>query len=285
VQARRAPGVVLVAWDGSEAGAMAIPIAMTMADQMGARVEILHVQPEESVEMAVLYELRAAAARPEEVSLRVRQGDPAKEIVNATKDEDVALVVMTTHGRTIEARRGMGHVTEEVVRLADRPVLLVKPETVLARPPCPIRSLLLPMDGTPRTAVALRPATELARRLGARVDLLYVASEADGLAAERGSMSAPHYVDQPQHEWPSWTKEAVRRLAKSCAGAAPTVPTQMHLAKGDVGEQIVNFAAQHGSDVIVLVRRSRLEPGRARAFKTVLRDACCPVLVLGGPAD
>jgi nucleotide-binding universal stress UspA family protein len=284
VQAREAPGVVLVAWDGSEAGAMAIPVAMTLASQMGAGIEILHVQPQEAVDMALLNELRAAAARPEDVSLRVRQGDPAKEIVKATREEDVILVVMTTHGRTIEARRGMGHVAEEVVRLAERPVLLVKPEGVLARAPCPVRSLLLPLDGTPRTAVALRPATELACRLGARVDLLYVASEAEGQVVERGSMSAPRYVDQPQHEWPCWTSEAIRRLAKSCAGAAPTVPTHMYLAQGDVGEQIVNFAAQHGSDIIVLVRRSRLEPGRARALKTVLRDASCPVLVLGGPA-
>jgi hypothetical protein len=52
----------------------------------------------------------------------------------------------------------------------------------------------------------------------------------------------------------------------------------MFLSNGPIGNAITQFAAGHREDVIVLVRRSRLEPGRARVLREVLHQTSCPVL-------
>ncbi len=53
----------------------------------------------------------------------VRFGRPAAEIVAAARDEQVDLIIMATHGRS-GLKHLVGSVTEKVVRLATRPVLV-----------------------------------------------------------------------------------------------------------------------------------------------------------------
>ncbi len=53
----------------------------------------------------------------------VRFGRPAEEIVAAARDEQVDLIIMATHGRS-GLKHLVGSVTEKVVRLATRPVLV-----------------------------------------------------------------------------------------------------------------------------------------------------------------
>ena len=54
-------------------------------------------------------------------------GDPAAEIVRAAQEEDVDLIVISSHGRTGLGRIIFGSTAEAVVRHATCPVLVVKP--------------------------------------------------------------------------------------------------------------------------------------------------------------
>lgn len=147
--------------------------------------------------------------------------------------------------------------------------------------PCQSTRLLLPLDGTPTTAAALPPATRLASDLGASIDLLYVANHKQAAQVEPGSMGAPRYVDQPQHEWPAWKREFIHRLCTLCAACPPDVPVQAFLRASAVGAEIVGFAIEHDEDAIILVRRSRFERGRAPVLRAVLAHAPCPILLIG----
>jgi hypothetical protein len=93
--------------------------------------------------------------------------------------------------------------------------------------------------------------------------LLYVAEAGPAQPTEPGSIVAPRYVNQPQHEWPQWANEVIARLCTGCAACPPDVPVRMFLVQGPVGAAIAHFAADQQADIIVLVRRSRLEVGRA----------------------
>jgi nucleotide-binding universal stress UspA family protein len=146
----------------------------------------------------------------------------------------------------------------------------------------PLRTLLLPLDGTASTAAALAPAFDLACRLGASIDLLHVAAPGGARSEEPGSLGAPRYVDQPHHEWPHWAGEVIDRLCAALAGRPAGVPIRTFLGRGEVGAEIARFAAEHHEDAIILVRRSRLEPGRARVLRTVLEAMPCPALLVGG---
>jgi nucleotide-binding universal stress UspA family protein len=275
---------VLVALDGSPAGATALPLARVVAQQLDADVEILHVASDMAPEAGLWRRLHADLGTDEVVQVRSHGGEPAAAILRAASAPGVALVVLTTHGRSLEPGRSLGRVARAVIAGTQRPVLLVRPEAASeTEVPSPLRRLLLPLDGTPRTAAALRPATDLASWLGASIDLLYVATAEQAAPREAGSIGAPRYVDQAHHEWPHWADEVIDRLYAGIDDRPSNVPIRLYLANGDIGAEIMRFAAEHQDDAIVLVRRSRLEPGRARVLQAVLQEMPCPSLLVEGP--
>lgn len=276
------PSRIVVAWDGSPASATAFPVARILATQLNANVEIVHFLGDGASDE----EIRAAALEHGlddlEVSrLQVRPGKSVASILTVAADPMIQLLVLTTHGRKVEKGRRLGSVAERVVARTTAPILLVRPEAPPVRKE--LERLLLPVDGAPQTAAALEPATDLAAKLGARIDLLYVAPSLSDLPTERGSIAAPRYVDQKHHEWPAWADEVVERLAVCCAKCPPEVAVEIYLAHGDIGSEIGRFAIEHNSDAVVLVRRSRLQTGRARVLRAVIDQTSCPILICSGP--
>jgi len=65
------------------------------------------------------------------ISAVVTQGEPYKEIVKFAHENQMDLIVITTHGRTGAAHLLMGSVAEKVVRYSTVPVLTLKPQAVL----------------------------------------------------------------------------------------------------------------------------------------------------------
>jgi nucleotide-binding universal stress UspA family protein len=63
------------------------------------------------------------------VELRVVVGNPFERILETAVREQIALIVMGTHGRTGLSRVVMGSIAERVTRLAPCPVLMVKSST------------------------------------------------------------------------------------------------------------------------------------------------------------
>ena len=62
-----------------------------------------------------------------DLSLRVLVGEPAGGILKTAEDEGVDLIVIASHGRRGWRRFLYGSVTEEVMRSAHRPVLVIRP--------------------------------------------------------------------------------------------------------------------------------------------------------------
>jgi nucleotide-binding universal stress UspA family protein len=274
---------VLLALDGSPAGATALPLARVVADQLGAAVEILHVAGEERPDPDLWQRLHVELQPGEAVQVRSHAGEPASAILQAARTPGVDLVVLTTHGRVIESGRSLGRVAQAVIAHSTAPVLLARPEAAGSAgcPRAPLRRLLLPLDGTPTTSTALRPAIDLAVRLGASIDLLYVASADEVSALDPGSIRVPRYVDQPHHEWPAWADRVISHLSVCLGGRPAGLSIQVFLVAGHIADEIARFAAEHNADAIVLVRRSHLEVGRGRVLRAVLDHTPCPVLLVG----
>lgn len=136
---------VLVPTDGSSAARAAIDHAIAIADVCDARVHALNVidlgdvaaSAEYSVPADLIESLHergeratgvvAERARPHGLEIResVRQGYPARDLVEYVEEEDVDLVAMGTAGRTGLSRFLMGSTTERIVRHSPVPVLSV----------------------------------------------------------------------------------------------------------------------------------------------------------------
>lgn len=256
--------VVLVALDGSPAAAAAISIGRAVTAQLGGALEFLHVTPDPISEAELRTRLALGDEDLRDARLCLEIGEPAEGILRRTADSRVAIVVLTTHGREIEHGHRIGRVAAAVIANTEQPILLVRPEAAPLPDDHPkgLQRLLLPLDGTPTTAIALRPATQLCSQLHASVDLLYVAGGEQPAPDDPGSIGAPRYLDQPQHEWPQWADEVLDRLLSCCAECPPDVPARAYLTQGEAGDEIVRFAAEHRYDAIVLARNSHLEPGR-----------------------
>jgi len=273
---------VLVALDGSPAAKTALPVARAVARQLHARLTVLHVAPTRIPMETLRRRLDLGPEDLEEVDLHMHQGDAAAGILRMIDEPGTLLTVLTTHGRNIEQGRSLGRVAEAVIAATLRPILLVRPEAAIpaTTPTTLLRCMLFPLDGTPTTASGFEPVTHLASKLQASVDVLYVANPLEQRPSESGSVSMPSYVDQPQHEWPEWASEVMERLA-ACAQCPQDVSVRVYLAYGAIEEEIIRFAVAHHEDVIALVRRSHMEPGRARVLRAVLDRTPCPVLLTG----
>ena len=138
---------ILVPVDFSDTSNKALPYAVALAEDMGAKITLLHVIEPVFVgtEPGLTYvpqEDVMAEAKPDREQLQklagrfipknlfdkalIREGTPYHEIINAAKSIKAGLIVITPHGRTGLSHILMGSTAEHVVRHASCPVLTVR---------------------------------------------------------------------------------------------------------------------------------------------------------------
>jgi len=157
----------------------------------------------------------------ERVSSQLVSGLPWERIVELARRDD--LIVMGTHGRTGISRFLLGSVAEKVVRHAPCSVLVARPHGEAA----PFQHLLVPVDFSESSRLALDRASELASRSGARVTLLHVIEVP---AVYRGQPPADFIEDIGHHatnqldDWAELveqkTRSRVERIVRTGAPAA-----------------------------------------------------------------
>lgn len=242
-------GTVLVPLDGSHEAEAAVPVAKMLAGLLDASTQTLHVDPPE---------------------------DPADGILfNATHRHSVAIVVCS-HTGAAGIVNGLGPVASQLLQRSPCPLVFVPPGRGRAR--WRLKRILLPFDGTPATAWALGQLAPLAHRTGASIEVVHVVGPGVNVPAERGAITAPRYIDQPQHEWPSWTHEFLERVA--CLGHLSLPQLRLSMRMGEPAHEIAILSQRPDVDLLVLVWHGRLEPHRAAVLRRVLKATACPVMVL-----
>ena len=139
---------ILIAVDFSENSAYAFDYALTLAQQFGSHLSIMHVI-NEPVDLRGFYvphisfeqlekEIEAGATTMMEKFCRERldnfsayetsivSGIPYEEILRKAKEIDASLIVLGTHGRTGIDHIIFGSTAERVVRAAACPVLTIR---------------------------------------------------------------------------------------------------------------------------------------------------------------
>lgn len=133
---------VLVPLDGSELSLKSLPYAHRWAQHEGGQLLLfrtlvtdaghdlpsMHAAHEEEKKMVGEY-LAGVAAGIADVPARgvTKSGTPVSTILKVAKEQEVDLIVMTTHGRGGIERWVCGSVAEGVVQRAECPVLIVRP--------------------------------------------------------------------------------------------------------------------------------------------------------------
>ena len=155
---------------------------------------------------------------------------------------------------------------QPVAQRSAKPVVLVPAGA--QRRPRRIRRVLLPLDGTARSAAAVAEAAEKFARGGAELVVLHVFD----------AVTVPKFWDQHAHAGQAWEQEF---LARYCAlpGA------RLELRSGDAAEHVAKVAGAEQADMIALAWSQRLDPGRAAAVRQTILEAEVPVMLIPMPAD
>lgn len=245
---------VIAAIDNSAAARPVLAAASELAALLSADVEALHVREDGD-------RIAAAAAAAAHVPLRELADPPVESLVAAATGLEVSALVLGARAMPA-VPTPLGHVALEVMTSLAKPLVVVPPEVRL---PFALRRMLVPLDGTRETAVALGEVIGLARDSRVEVVVLHVHDE----------RSLPPFSDQPQHETAAWEREFLCRCY-------PGIPDdlRLELRVGAPGESIIRVADEVDADLIALGWSQDLSPGRAVVVREVLGRSRAPVLLV-----
>jgi nucleotide-binding universal stress UspA family protein len=269
---------ILIPLDGSAASRAAIPIARRLAQLYKAAPHLLYLGLAPLDPKSMLLVLGVTPEDMPGAVLDSYQGDAGEAIARAARDLPQALIVMCTHtGEQVHPDR-FGSVTEAVLAGKPERIVLVAPER--GDIPWTLQRVLLAHDGTSACDPATALAAEISMLAQAEVIALHVAVPKAASPEEPGSIPAPRYIDQPQHEWPAWTGEFKDRMLAMGAPLS-AVHFDLVVSGGQRGSEIAEVARSRQADMAVMAWDREWECAKHMATRVVIRSSGCPVLLVG----
>ncbi len=282
---------LLIPLDGSELAEAVLPIAGTLATSVSADLTLVMVVPPGSgpgsTRAPADYLQQIAVFQPDrslEVHTTIRLGDAAEEILELAREIGSDLIVMATHGRSGLGRSAFGSVADQVVQRSTVPVLLLHPNR---HPVDKLRTLVVPVDGTPGGALALATAVPVAQASQAKLVLV------------RATVPLPLWLYDPTLGLdtgplinPMWDEDARQAAETYAEGLAARLrgaglSAEGRGTSGQPGAVIVAAADEVDADLIVMSTHARggaLRSILGSVANEVVRQTRRPVLLLHRPS-
>jgi nucleotide-binding universal stress UspA family protein len=296
---------ILFLTDFSEPSEVALPFATSIARGYGARVYALHVfSPNPNVcgapgklaiaaietgEQAAKARIESQLAGLEHETIVDWSVDLWDAVQRTTKENNIDLIVMGTHGRTGADKFFMGSVAEEIFRRSPVPVLTIGPHVRSSvHTAGRFHRILFPTDFTAASEAAAPYAISLVQENNAKLVLLHVMRTPElPNGKSRNTNSGNERSENDQRRFELSVAEAIHQLYETVPTDADLCfPPQSIVEYGDPADRILSAAKERSSDLIVLgVRDASGRIGavthlaRATAHKVVVH-APCPVLTV-----
>lgn len=180
---------ILVPLDGSPFAEAALGPAALLADAFMAEIVLLRVvgpasgnAPRASFTWRLLRaeaetyldEIRDRLGTGERaVRAAVAEGDPATEILDLSRSEEIDLLILSSHGQDPHSRFACGETAQRVMCTATVSLLVIRPEAV-PDTSLPHRRIVVALDGSQRAEWALRLAVPVASRSNAELHVVQV---------------------------------------------------------------------------------------------------------------
>lgn len=266
---------ILVPLDGSKLAEAALPVAVTLAENLSAPVTLLHVieqdapsevhndrhltDPQEA--QKYLDELRGSSF-PSDVKVETHiHSAPVKDVpdsllAHATQEFQQDLILLSSHGKSGLHEILFGNIAQQVAAAGQTPVMLIKPGHV--DDPFTIKRILVPLDNESIHDLALPYAVTLSRAFQAQIDLVCVIPTLgtdSGTHAAAGSLlpaTAMAYLDIAEEIAQEHFQEHLDEFAKD------HLPASAQIVRGDPVAMIVKLAEELASDLILLGTHGRV---------------------------
>lgn len=271
---------IMVPLDGSDLAEQALPFAIRVAKDTGGRLILVRaVRGGGSAVATAEHYLKGLAGRLRalgiELESHVYSDDATTAIVHAAQLRGPAasstlqvlphrmteLIFIATHARTGMAAILHKSVSESVLAQAEMPVMIIPPQASPWPADKPI-SILVAIDGSALSEVALATAAHMAQALRAELTVLQVV-EADG--------------DEP------W--EAAKEYLETAVGkyVAAGTSVEQEVTRGQPERVISEAGTTDQADMIVLAthgKTGQAQSSMGRVAKAVLHSATVPIILV-----
>jgi nucleotide-binding universal stress UspA family protein len=289
---------ILIPVDGSPCSERAAHLGLEFVRRLGGRVIFTHALIEHVSEddgQRVLGPSKTLAEKAG-VKFETRLLDGYTQgigdaIVHECQDSGCDLIVMGTHGREGLEHLLLGSVAERVSRQALVPVMLVRSLKHPTKDIQQIERIVVTVDGSLPSLLALTTANELACALGASLEVLHVIPAVPSGYAYAAYEYAPiidydRYQRDLETESQAIVAAALAHL-KANATKMAEVSTSRVPANGQrVGDVIAHAATEHHADLIVMSTHGRTGFDRlllGSVAERVSHRADVPVLFVRAP--
>ena len=142
------------------------------------------------------------------------------------------------------------------------------------------RSIVVGTDGSDTATLAVRQAIELARSVGARIDLVSAYEPVSDARLREESMVVPkdlHWMINPREDVLATLEEAADEIR------AAGIEVEMFARQGDPADAILDVAEERGSDLIVIGNKGMTGAKRfllGSVPNKVSHHAPCSVLII-----
>lgn len=173
---------ILVPLDGSTLSEGVLPYVRSLSRAMNVPVELLGVtdttqlttHPSPMRQGEYFEKVKATFSGITDIKHTIESGNPAGIIVDVAAEHPGTLIAMATHGYSGAQRWLVGSNTQKVLHAAKNDLLVVRPADGRTSGEAPLRTLLVPLDGSEWAEKVLPTVSDLASRLESEVVLLHV---------------------------------------------------------------------------------------------------------------
>ena len=292
---------ILLPLDGSELAEQAIPYVRDLSVQLNAAIHLVHVCPTvhqniahmhkiylDSVETTLRKEIKDLWSLPGDPTIKsqILDGDPAPAIFDYIKQNNINLVAVTSNGASGLRSWAMGNVADKVVRGAGIPTLLVR---IKESPPVVrkgfIQKILLTLDSSEASKIAVPYGAELALRLKAKITLFGMAQTVYAQNLDGMGVGVGVNWDSVDAATQKYTEDYLLVVENELKAKGIDVNHVSTLGI-DAASEILELEKKLTADIVVMATRGR--SGIARwAFgstaEKVLREGELPLLLIREP--
>lgn len=273
---------MVVLLDGSELAEVVFDYAQEVSGRMHVDMDLLHVcSPDQQAQMPMrraYIEKKAEELCAEAEAVRKKYdknataqcimahgrvvvGYPADEILKYIDQNDVDLVMMSTHGSSGVKGWDLGEVANKVIHASKAPVWLVPTELreEVLTDVLPKRPLVVPVSGTKQSGAAIPHAVEIIKQRGAEREselvLLHVVEDPGTIV----NLATLEGIDARHKKM----KAYLEGFAEPIRASGIEVRTEV-LSSVDPARSIINYLKEHPSQLLVMATR-----GKSRLNRTI----------------
>jgi nucleotide-binding universal stress UspA family protein len=257
---------MLVLLDGSKLAEVVFTYAQELAARLNINLELLHVCNTQNADqlpmrqvyiehMAEILESKAAEIRSKigditglDVKIRgkVVVGYPAEEILKYVDENDIDLIMLSTHGGSGIRVWDMGEVANKVIRASKIPIWLVPSELKdeIIHDEIPLRRMLIPLDGSKYSEAVIPHGINIAQQRGAETEIVLI-----HIYKRLHSLYGVEELKRQQNqkkEMKRYLDNIVKRIEKE------KIKASYKILSGDPAETIINFVKKNPTQLIAM---------------------------------